>query len=104
MARGHEQTVSPRPAEADVGAALGQRNFSDALAVAIEDNHAVVWIAHAPAAPEIAVHIAAETVRRLAGGAGHERAAVGELAAVVDHVEHLDYARIGARLHDVHLA
>src|SRR5882762_7544140 len=60
----HEQAVPPHPAEAEVGGALRQVDLADALAVGVEHDHAVVALAHAPAAPQIAVDVAAEAVRR----------------------------------------
>src|SRR5580698_4949618 len=64
LARGHEQPVALQPAEADVGAALGQRDAADQLAVGRVDHDTVEFrIAHAPAAPEIAVDVAAHAVR-----------------------------------------
>src|SRR6185295_107022 len=65
MARGHEQPVALDPAEADVGGALGQRDEADRLAGRVEHLHAVQRRAHAPAAPQIAVDVDAEAVRRL---------------------------------------
>src|SRR5207237_962582 len=80
-ARGHEQTVAIGAAEAEVGAALREADLADELAVGIEDVHAVqAFLPHAPAAPEVAVHVAAEAVRRAVAGID-ELALVGELRA-----------------------
>src|SRR5207249_9108421 len=77
-ARGHEQAVAIRPAEAEVGAALGQVDAGDQLAVGIEDVDAVQpLLPHAPAAPEVAVDVAAEAVGRALTG-------VDELALVLE--------------------
>src|SRR5712691_8490156 len=65
MARRHEQAVAAQPTETKVGATFGQRDLADALALGVEDQHAVLGLTHAPAAPEIALDIAAEPVRRL---------------------------------------
>src|SRR5258708_24566694 len=43
---GHEQAIALRPAKADVGADLGQQDHADALALRIEDVHAVVSRSH----------------------------------------------------------
>ena len=63
MACRHEQAVALRPAEADIGRPLGQRNEADWLAFRIEDPDAVlVVVAHPPAAPKIAIDVAAVCV------------------------------------------
>ena len=81
LARGHEQAVALQAAEAEVGAALGQRDAADHDAVGREDHDAVEFgIAHAPAAPQIAVDVAAHAVRR-AGAGVDEHALVGNLVA-----------------------
>src|SRR6266508_5501691 len=72
MARNHDQAVAPDPAEADVGGALGQRDEADRLAGRIEHLDAVEGRAHAPPAPQVAVDVAAETVRRLVGLARYQ--------------------------------
>src|SRR5262245_8831508 len=92
VARGHEQAVAVAAAEADVGAALRERDEADRLAVGVEHLDAVKTGApHAPAAPQIAVDIDAEAVRRFLRIAVDQDAAVGELGSV-DHVEHVDRA------------
>ena len=80
----------------------GRRMRRIGLPCGREHHHAVELLAPgAPAAPQIAGDVAAETVGR-AGAAVHEHPAVGELAAVVDHVIDLDQpVGIAARLHDV---
>src|SRR5215471_2902326 len=100
----HEQAVALDAAKADVGAALRKRNRADPLAFRIEHHDAVEPFAGTPAAPQIAVGIATETVRRLGGLAGHERLAVGELGAVVDDVIDPDQARHIGEVDDVHFA
>src|SRR5882724_7083365 len=81
LARGHEQAVALDAAETKIGAALGQRDAPDHDAVWRVDDDAVEFgIAHAPAAPQIAVDVAAHAV----GGAGagvDEDALVGDLVA-----------------------
>src|SRR5262249_48252521 len=80
MARRHEQPVALDAAEADIGGALGQCDEADGFAGRVENLHAVLLRAtHAPAAPQIAVDVAAEAVRRAARLGGDEGAAVGEL-------------------------
>src|SRR5262249_62031736 len=75
MARGHEQTVASGAAEAEVGAAFGQRDEGDRLAGGIENlDPVLLGVAHAPAAPEIAVDIAAEAVGRATRFGGDEGA------------------------------
>src|SRR5271170_4751033 len=63
----HEQAVALDAAEAEVGAALGERDLADPLAVRIEHHDAVERRRGAPAAPQVAVDVAAEAVRRLTG-------------------------------------
>src|SRR5262245_41031853 len=100
MARGHEQPVALDAAEADVGRALRQCDEADGLAVRVEDFHPVLLrVTHAPAAPQIAVDVAAHAVGRASGLGGEEGAAVGELV-LVDVVD-ADHARGHARLDDV---
>src|SRR4030095_7643807 len=85
--------VALPPAEADIGRALGQRNQADRLAFGIEDLDPVLLIvAPAPAAPKMPVDVAAEAVRRPARFGSDKGSAVGELAAVVDHVVGTDHS------------
>src|SRR6185312_16833498 len=58
----HEQAVAFAAAETDVGAALGQHDPADHLAVWGIDCDAVLGLAARPAAPQIAVHIDPEAV------------------------------------------
>src|SRR5262245_24731497 len=62
LAARDEQPVTLGAAKAQVGAALGQQDAPDELAVGIEDGHAVVPLATAPAAPEVALGVDAEAV------------------------------------------
>src|SRR5262249_17670454 len=56
LAGSHEQAVAPGPAEANVGANLGQQNLADSLTVRRKDMYAVVTFAYPPGAdPDIAV-------------------------------------------------
>src|SRR5580692_3210384 len=88
----HEQTVALGAAEADIGADLGQTDAQDRLALRREHHDAVELLGPgAPAAPQIAGGVAAKAVGR-ATARVHEHPAVGELAAVVDHVIDLDQA------------
>src|SRR5439155_17000429 len=65
VARRHEQPIAFGPAEADVGATLRQLDVPDRVALRIEDADAIEFgTAHAPAAPQVAVHVDTETVRR----------------------------------------
>src|SRR5271154_3609662 len=64
LARSHEQPVALQAAEAEIGAALGQCDAAYQLAVGRVDHDAVEFgIAHAPAAPQIAVDVASHAVR-----------------------------------------
>ena len=69
----------------------GRLDVADRRALRIEDAHAVeLRRAHAPAAPQIAVLVDAEAVRRLFLGALDQHLAVRKLRPV--HVEHVDRA------------
>src|SRR3954454_13346137 len=62
LARRHEQPVPLDPAEAEVGAALRQRDAADHFAVRGKHDDAVEPGPGTPAAPQIAVHVATEAV------------------------------------------
>src|SRR3984893_6711147 len=80
VARGHEQPVALHTAEAEIGAALGQRDEADGFAGRVENLHPVqLRAAHAPAAPQIAVDVAAQAVGRAVRLGGEDGAGVGEL-------------------------
>src|SRR5207302_5988470 len=104
VARRHEQAVALWPTETKIGRTLGQRDEADRLPGWIEHLHAVLLrIAHAPAAPQIAVDVEAEAVRRAARLGGDEHALVRELGAVVGDVIDQDFARRRRRVDDVQL-
>ena len=64
LARRHEQAVALHAAEAEVGAALWQGDEADRGAVGREHHDTVeIGIAHAPAAPEVAVASHPEAVQ-----------------------------------------
>src|SRR5262249_30757547 len=89
-------------AKAQIGAALGQGDMADHRCIRAEDGDPVEPYSHAPAAPQIALDIAAEPVGcpfpRI-----DEDSAVGEPRAVSDNVEYADEPRAGTRLDDVKL-
>ena len=89
-------------AEAEIGAALGQRDAADHDAVGRVDHDAVEFgIAHAPAAPQIAVDVAAHAVGR-AGAGVDEHALVGNRVAAGRDVIGEDLAvRHAAGFHDI---
>src|SRR5205085_9394329 len=97
--------VAIAPAEAQVGAALGEVDVADRLALGIEDAHTVKLVAaHAPAAPQVAVDIDAEAVGRAALAGVDQHLALAELGAAVKHVVDDDGAvGLGARSYDVEL-
>src|SRR5215831_13534007 len=77
VARRHEQPVALDAAEAEIGGPLGQRDEADGFAARVENFHSVqLRAAHTPAAPQIAVDVAAETVGRAVRLGGDEGAAV----------------------------
>ena len=92
LARRHEEPVELGASEAQIGAALGQPDAADGRAFRIEHEHAVQRVApHAPAAPEIAVDVAANAIRRAAGTSVDEEPLVLQAAAI--HVEGEDLPR-----------
>src|SRR6185437_10521535 len=102
LARGHEQAVALDAAEADIGAALGQCDAADHDAVGRVDHDAVeLGIAHAPAAPQIAVDVAAHAVRRARAGVDMDALVGNRLAAGVDIVSEDLAGRHAAGFHDV---
>src|SRR5262245_30055404 len=93
MASRHEQAVALAAAETDVGAALRQGDEGYRLAGGVEDLDAVLLgVAHAPAAPEIAVDVTAKTVRRAAGLGSDEGAGIVEPGPVIGHVVRAHHA------------
>src|SRR5207248_10856564 len=96
LARGHEQAVALLAAETDVGAALGQHDAADHLAVGGIDGDPVLGLAAAPGAPEVTVGVNAQAVAAARLGAA-EFAPVGGLGAVVDDIVDLDRALPGTR-------
>src|SRR5215813_3963638 len=102
LAGGHEEPVALDPAEAEVGAALREQDASNDLARRIEDRHTVQRVAAAPPAPEVAVDVAAHTVRNAVAGVD-EKPVVGELRAAVHDVEYANLARHRAAHDDVEL-
>ena len=69
--------------EADVGATLRQVDVGQWRGIRGKHSHPIVPLAHAPTGPQVAVHIAAKTIRRAFGGSGHEQTAVAHLPAIV---------------------
>src|ERR1700716_2876287 len=82
LAARQEEPVPLGPAEAEVGAALGEQDAPDQLGLGVEDGHPVLPLASAEAAPEIALGVAAEPVRD-SRPCVDEGAPVGERGAVV---------------------
>src|SRR5437867_7613031 len=101
LARGHEEPIAPDPAEAQVRASLGERDAADELAGRIPNGHAVLLLAAAPAAPEVAVAVGPHPVGN-SFPAIDEDASVGELRSFHD-IEDPDLARLGAAHHHVEL-
>src|SRR5215470_9200710 len=99
----HEQAAAPKTAEADVRAALGQINPTNELARSVEDHHAVIARAPAPAAPQVAVDIDAQAIGYSAALDGDERSSIGELRAVIDDVVNAESLRRRAVFDDVQL-
>jgi len=92
----HEQAIALQATKTEIGTALGQGDEADRPAGRIEDFHPILLrIAHAPAAPEIAVDVDAEAIGSASRLGGDEDPAVAEL--VVIDVVGPDEARIRAR-------
>ncbi|KWT00972.1 hypothetical protein AL047_04215 [Pseudomonas syringae pv. broussonetiae] len=69
MAAGHEQPIALSPAKADIGAAFGQADVADGLALGVEHSHAVEFLhigfgitVTSPAAPQVAAFVAFDAV------------------------------------------
>ena len=88
----HEEPIALGPAEAEIGNALGGVDFSYHFCVRGINGHTVITFAATHSDPEIAVPIAAHSVRHQ-GAAGDEHLGVGNLRPVVHHVENPDLAR-----------
>jgi len=83
------------PAKDDIGAALGQADMANGGTGLVEDPHTIPFIgAHAPAAPEIAVDIDAETIRRFARRTADKDPRRRQRGA--PHVANQELARLGA--------
>src|SRR5205814_7336 len=82
MARRHEQAVPVHAAEAKIGAALGQRNLTDLLALRVVDRHPVEVFARARAAPEIAEGVDTEAIEDVAAIAADDDARIRKFCAV----------------------
>src|ERR1700733_12953677 len=102
LARRPEQAVALQSTQADIGAAFGQRDTAERLAVGRKDHDAVEFgIAHAPAAPEITIDVATHAVGRAGAGVDQD-ALVGVLVAGGRNVVGEDFAvRYAAGLHEV---
>ena len=96
MACRHEQAIALQATKTEIGTAFGQGDEADRPAGRIEDFHPILLrIAHAPAAPEIAVDVDAEAIGSASRLGGDEDPAVAEF--VVIDVVGPDEARIRAR-------
>src|SRR5207244_12757385 len=84
-ARGHEQAVALPAAETDVGAALGQHDAADHLAVRGEHDDPVLGLAARPGAPQVAFGVDPHAIAA-AGFGTVELAPVGGLGAVFDDI------------------
>jgi len=102
LRRRHKQPIAVPAAKGDIGAALGQADMANGGTGLVEDPHAIPFIgAHAPAAPEIAVDIDAETIGRFARGAADEDPRRGQRGP--PHIADQEFARLGARGDDIEL-
>ena len=103
---GHEQAVALEAAEADVGAALGQPMRPIGLPSGANTcTPSSALVAHAPAAPQVAVDVAAHAVGRAAGAGVDQHALVRDGPAVLGDVVGEDLAvRDAARLDHVEQA
>src|ERR1700730_13340112 len=102
LARGNEQAIALQAAETEIGATLGQRDAADHDAVGGKHHDTVeLGIAHAPAAPQIAVDVAAHAVGRAGAGVDKDTL-VGNRLAVGCYVIGQDLAvRYAAGFHDI---
>src|SRR5229473_8698475 len=91
VARRHEEAVALRSPEADVGAAFREVDVPERLPGGREHANPVeLRRSHAPAAPEIAVDVAAKAVRR--AGAGVDDDPRGAQPRAIHYVERVDEA------------
>src|SRR5437588_555522 len=104
MARCHEEAAAAIAAEAYICTTLRQVDPADRLAGRIEDHDAVVSRAAAPAAPQIAIDIDAQSVGDASFFDREECPPVCKFAAVVDDVINAKRLRRRAILYDVELA
>src|SRR5262245_7955819 len=103
MACRHEQPIALHTAKTHIGASLWQSNKTDRLARGIEYLDGVLFlIAHAPAAPQVTVHVEAKTIGRPARLGGDEGPTVGKLRSVIDHVIGSDHTWGNPSFDDIH--
>src|SRR5262249_56538203 len=105
MTRRHEQAVALTSAEGEVGAALRQRDEPDRLALGIEYLDPVkLGVAHAPAAPQVAVHVDTEAIGRAIRLCCDQDALVDKAGAVVDDIISINWARVRTAVLDITFA
>src|SRR5262249_13329585 len=105
VTRCHEQAVALTSAKGDVGAALRQRDEADRLALGIEYLDPVeLGVAHAPAAPQVAVHIDTEAIGRAIRLRCDQNALVDKAGAVVDDIISINWAPGWAAVLDITFA
>src|SRR5437588_477289 len=98
LAGDHEETISPRASEADIGADLRQHDHADALPGRRKNLDAIVArAAAAGAGPDVAIHVGANSVGQARRFARHLH--IGELLLVtaglaIHHIEHLNVSGI----------
>jgi hypothetical protein len=83
--RSHQQAIALGIADADVRAAFRQQDVTDHLAIRREHGDAVLPFAAGEAAPDVALHVAAD-VLCVAGGRIEKQAAVAQRPAVLHDV------------------
>jgi len=96
----HEQPVASCAAKADIRGAFGQRDAADHCAVGREHRDTVEFGAHSPAAPQIAIDIAAEAIGRALTEIG-EIAAVAQRCAVIGDIEDANNCKPGDVIEDI---
>lgn len=76
-------------------------NMPNRCAGIVIHSHAIKFGGHAPATPQIAIHIHAETIRRFTRLTRHEDAALTQRFAIRADIKGQDIARISAAFDDV---
>src|SRR5262249_15157652 len=105
MTRCHEQAVALTSAEGEGGAAPPQRDEPDRPALRIGYPYPPeLGVSHAPAAPQVAVHVDTEAIGRAIRLCCDQDALVDKAGAVVDDIISINGARVWTAILDITFA